>query len=144
MYFAHMMDVSTNWCYNITKWQAGAVGLRHNNSKILFLNKPSVACSHVMTKALPDNAATAHYLHPYALPHWSHIAHTTSGPTVQVANGNIIKPDLQVTLKMSNKISSKVQSAHVFNNIPTGSLISMGQLFDDDCITIFTKFDVKY
>ena len=44
---------------------------------------------------------------------------------------------------MSNKLSSKAQSAHVFNDIIAGSLISMGQLFDDDCITIFTKFDVK-
>ena len=44
---------------------------------------------------------------------------------------------------MSNKLSSKYQSAHVLNNITTGSLISIGQLFDDDCITIFTKFDVE-
>ena len=96
-----------------------------------------------MPKALPDTAATAHYLHPDALPHFSHIARTTSVPTVQVANGNIIKPNLQATLKMSNKLSSKAQSAHVFNSTTTGYLISMGQLFDDDCIAIFTKFDVK-
>ena len=44
---------------------------------------------------------------------------------------------------MSNKLSSKAQSAHVENDINTGSLISMGQLLNDDCIAIFTKFDVK-
>ena len=44
---------------------------------------------------------------------------------------------------MSNKISPKVQSAHVFNNLTTGSLVSVGKLYDDDCIAIFTKFDVK-
>ena len=44
---------------------------------------------------------------------------------------------------MSNKLYSKAQSAYVFNNTTTGSLISMGQLCDDYCITIFTKFDVK-
>ena len=96
-----------------------------------------------MTKALPDTSATAHYLHPNALPHCSHISRTTSGPTVQVANVNVIKPNLRATLKLSNKLSSKAQSAHVFNIITTGSLISMVQLFDDDCIAIFTKFDVK-
>ena len=46
-------------------------------------------------------------------------------------------------LEIFNKLSSKVQSAHVFNDIATGSLISMGQLCDYDCISIFTKFDVK-
>ena len=95
-----------------------------------------------MTKALPDTTATTHYLHPDALPHCSHIVCTTSGPTFQVANGNVIKPDLRANLKMSNKLSPKAQSPHVFNDITTGSLISMGQLCDDDCITIFTKFDV--
>ena len=96
-----------------------------------------------MPEALPDTAAKSRYLHPKALPHCSHIVCTTSGPTVQVANRNGIKPDLQAILKMSNKLFPKAQSAQVFNNITSGSLISMGQLFDDYCIAIFTKFDVK-
>ena len=81
-----------------------------------------------MTKALPDTTATTHYLHPDALPHCSHIMRTTSGPTFQVANGNVIKPDLQATLKMSNNIPPKAKSAHVFKDPTTGSLISMGKL----------------
>ena len=44
---------------------------------------------------------------------------------------------------MSTKLSPKAQSAHVFNNLTTGSLISIVKLFDDDCIAIFAKFDVK-
>ena len=44
---------------------------------------------------------------------------------------------------MSNKLSSKKKSAHIFKNTIIGSLISMGQLCDDDCIDIFTKYDVK-
>ena len=96
-----------------------------------------------MPKALPDTVVTAHYLHPSDLPHCSHVSHTTTGPIVQVANGNIIKPAFSATLQLSDKISSKAQSAHVFNNITTGSLISMGQLYDYDCVAIFTKFDVK-
>ena len=96
-----------------------------------------------MTKALPDTAANAHYIHPDTLPHCSHIVRTTCGPTVQEANSNVIKPDLQATLKMSNKLSPKAQSAHVFNNFTTGSLISMVKNCDGDCIAIFTKFDIK-
>ena len=43
---------------------------------------------------------------------------------------------------MSNKLYPKAQPIHVFKNITTGYLISMGQLYDDNCIAIFTKFDV--
>ena len=142
-YFAHMMGGSTKRSYTFTEWEAGAVDLRHINSKILSLEKHTISHSPVMPKTLPDTAATAHYLHPDALPHCYHITRITSGSTFQVANINIIKPDLRSTFKMSNKLLSKAQSAHVFNNINTSPLISMGQLFDDDCIAIFTKFDVK-
>ena len=44
---------------------------------------------------------------------------------------------------MSTKNSPKAQPAHVFNDLTTGSLISTGQLCDDNCIAIFTNFDVK-
>ena len=69
--------------------------------------------------------------------------HTMSGLTVEVANGNFVKPNLQDTLKMSTKLSPKAQSAHVINDLTTGSLVSMRQLYDDDCIAIFTEFDVN-
>ena len=104
---------------------------------------PTVAHSPVTSKALPNTAATAHYLHPSDFTHCSHVAHTTSGPKVQVANRNIIKPAFSANLQLSRKFSSKEQSAHVFNDITTISLISKGQLCNDDYITIFTKFDVK-
>ena len=77
------------------------------------------------------------------MPHCSHVAHTTSIPTVQVSNGHIIKPAFSPTLKLSSKLSYKAQSAHVFKDITTGSLISMGQLCNDDCVAIFTKYDVN-
>ena len=60
------------------------------------------------------------------LPQCSHVEHTTSGPTVQVTNGNILKPVFNTTLQLSNKLYSKAQYTHVFNNITTGYLISIG------------------
>ena len=104
---------------------------------------PTVAHSPITSKSLPNTAATAHYLHPNALPHCSHVAHTTSGPTFQVANKNIIKPAFSSTLQLSSKLSSRAQSAHFFNEITTGSLISMRQICENDCVAIFTKSDVK-
>ena len=90
---------------------------------------PTVAHSPVTSKSLPYTAATAHYLRPSAFPHCFHVAHTTSSPTVHVANRHIIKPALSATLQLSSKLSPKAQSAHVFKDITTGSLIYMGQLY---------------
>ena len=139
-----MMDSNTRLCYNIFKLQAGAVYLRNNKSIILSFNKPTVAQSPTMLKAQPNTAVAAHYLHQDALPHFFHIVCTTFSPTVQVASGNAIEPNLQAILKMSNKLSPKAQCPQVFNDITSGSLISTGQLCDDDCIAIFTTFDVIF
>jgi hypothetical protein len=32
---------------------------------------------------------------------------------------------------------------HIFKDLKSGSLISIGQLCDDDCIALFTKYNVK-
>ena len=40
-------------------------------------------------------------------------------------------------------MSPKAQSVHVLKYITTGSLISMGQLCNNDCVAIFTKYDVN-
>jgi hypothetical protein len=48
------------------------------------------------------------------------------------------------TLKLSSaKLSSPAQTAFVLDNLKTGTLISLAQLCDDDCIAIFTKYDVQ-
>jgi hypothetical protein len=40
-------------------------------------------------------------------------------------------------------LSTKAQSAYVLNKLQTGTLISLGQLCDDDCIAIFNKYKVR-
>ena len=47
------------------------------------------------------------------------------------------------TLSLSENLTSKAQSAFVLDNLKTGSLISLAQLCDDDCIAIFTNYDVN-
>ena len=104
---------------------------------------PTVSHSPVTSKALPDTAATDYYLHPSALPHCYHVTHNTSVPTVQVSNRHTIKPAFSATLQLSSKLYHKAQSAHIFKDITTGSLVSMGQLCNHDCVAIFTKYDVN-
>jgi hypothetical protein len=50
---------------------------------------------------------------------------------------------LKGKLPLSNLLSSTAQSAFVLDNLKTGTLISLSQLCEDDCIAIFTKYDVK-
>ena len=46
-------------------------------------------------------------------------------------------------LPLSDKLSSNAQSAFVLDDLKTGTLISLAQLCDDDCVAIFNKYDVK-
>jgi hypothetical protein len=50
---------------------------------------------------------------------------------------------LKGQLLLSDKLSLQAQSAFVLNDLKTGTLISLAQLCDDDCVAIFSKYDVK-
>ena len=92
--------------------------------------------------ALADTAATHHYLQTEAIPHCVDIL-PASGPRVTVANGGTICPQHQATLLLLNTISKSAQHCYVFDDLKIGSLISLGQLCDDDCIAIFSKYTLN-
>ena len=46
-------------------------------------------------------------------------------------------------LPLSTVLSPAAQSAFVLDDLKTGSLLSLAQLCDDDCIALFTKYDVR-
>jgi hypothetical protein len=50
---------------------------------------------------------------------------------------------VQGQLPLSDKLSAPAQAAFVLDDLKTGTLISLAQLCDDDCIAIFNKYDVK-
>jgi hypothetical protein len=68
---------------------------------------------------------------------------TTKGPSVQVANGHIIEPNKRVTIPLATELSDDAKIRHLFNNLQSGTLISLGQLCNDECVALFTKYDVK-
>jgi hypothetical protein len=49
----------------------------------------------------------------------------------------------QGVLRLSHKLSHSAQTAFVLDDLKTGTLVSLAQLCDDDCIAIFSKYDVK-
>lgn len=46
-------------------------------------------------------------------------------------------------LPLSPHLSPAAQTAFVLDDLKTGTLISLSQLCDDDCIALFTKYNVK-
>ena len=92
--------------------------------------------------ALADTAASHKYLDEKAIPFCSP-PKPTFGPNVKVANGNIITPIAQTTMNISTELSTAAQHAHIFDELATGSLVSIGQLCDDNCVALFSKYHLK-
>jgi hypothetical protein len=75
--------------------------------------------------------------------HCIDIRNTTTGPSVQVANGSLIETNTRVIIPLAKELSSQTKIGHVFDDLKSGSLTSIGQLCDDDCVALFTKYNVK-
>jgi hypothetical protein len=58
---------------------------------------------------------------------------------VQVANGEDMEAAKQVQFNLAPELSPEAQSGHTYNDLKTGTLVSVGQLADDNCNTIFSK-----
>ena len=67
----------------------------------------------------------------------------TTGPYVKVADGRIMSPTKKASLPLPKGFTRQARLAYSFNNLKSGTLISIGQLCDDDCVAIFSKYDVK-
>jgi hypothetical protein len=95
------------------------------------------------TTGLLDCAATAHYGDQDAEQHCVNLSLNTTGSSVQVANGHIIEPNKRVPIPLAPELSADAKTGHLFNDLQSGTLISLGQLCDDECVALFTKYDVK-
>ena len=61
---------------------------------------------------------------------------------MEVAYGRIISPTKKAVLPLSNKLTEKSRIAFSFEILKSGSLISIRQLCNDDCVSMFSKYDV--
>ena len=44
---------------------------------------------------------------------------------------------------LAKELSTKAKVGHIFDGLQSGSLISIGQLCNDDCVALFMKYDIK-
>ena len=59
------------------------------------------------------------------------------------ADGNKMKATHTVSIPLAPQLSTPASSGFVLNGLTTGSLISISKLCDDDCVALFSKYDVK-
>jgi hypothetical protein len=78
-----------------------------------------------------------------AVPHCINIEPTTNGPFVQVANSQNIETTKRATVSLAKESSSKAKVGHIFDGLKSGSLLSISQLCNNDCVALFAKCDVK-
>ena len=67
----------------------------------------------------------------------------SNGPTVLSASGDVMRSCVTGILPLSPLLSDTAQKAFVLDELRTGTLVSLAQICDDDCLAVFSKFDVK-
>jgi hypothetical protein len=93
--------------------------------------------------AILDSGATGTFVANIHIPYLKHTTAVSNGPTVLSASGNPMRSQLTGTLPLSSMLSTKAQMAYALDDLHTDTLISLGQLCDDDCIAIFNKYEVR-
>ena len=63
----------------------------------------------------------------------------THGPQVLLQNGADLRIVQTGNIPIHHSLSSDAQKAHILKGLRNSSLLSIGQLCDDDCVAIFTK-----
>ena len=103
-------------------------------------HKPKYTATNNYYAALVDTAATHNYLEDEVTKFCDKLK-PAYGPSVKVANGNIITPTQHGTLRLSENLSKEARHSYVVDKLKTGSLISIRKLCDDDCIAIFSRYN---
>jgi hypothetical protein len=61
---------------------------------------------------------------------------------VRVASGHTITANKAVQIPLSPQLSTKATKGHLFQDLQSGSLISIDQLCDEDCVALFAKSEM--
>ena len=66
-----------------------------------------------------------------------------NGPIVKLPNDVQIQASKQGLLPLPPVLSDKARTAHVFKGLTNASLLSIGRLCDDGCVTVFDEHDLR-
>ena len=86
-----------------------------------------------------DSGASRHYIRPQDSSILQQKKHDPFGPTVQLPNSESITATETGQLPLSNTLSTEAKKAHVLDELLSASLLSLGQICDDNCNIVLTK-----
>ena len=88
-----------------------------------------------------DTGATVNYIKGQYTIILKDTVPTTTGHRIRLPDNSIIQPTLSRHLPLPMLPSTATQ-AHAYTNLKSASLLSIGQLCDSNCSSLFTKKDV--
>ena len=137
------MGGSTRFCAD-ARHEEVVCNINNKLNKDPILNPNLSTCNHLgQTNTLPcilDSECTSHYLQNSPKTN-NAITTTQNTVNVQLPNGAIMSSNKTTTLDIP-EAWSKGNTAHVFKDLATGNLLSVGQLCDDGYRIHFTKAHV--
>ena len=68
---------------------------------------------------------------------------THEGHSAVTSSGGELTATTRVNVTMASELSQVATQGHIINSLQTGTLISIGQLCDNDCVAIFSKYNCK-
>ena len=105
--------------------------------------KPYVAHSTKNVIAKADTGASKHYFKPTDATVITNVTPTTTSPEIQLPNNTTISATHIGTLPLSTKLTKQAQQVQILPQLSHTSLLSIGQLCDDNCIALFSKYALK-
>ena len=121
-----------------SEWRCGSDNQLINNTHIINYSGTSVdPPSNIIAKA--DTGVSNHYFRTKDIKALLNIKPHTNGPSVLLPDSTTISATAHGTLPLHPSLTPQSTLSHIFDNLTNSSLISIGQLCDDDCIVIFDK-----
>jgi hypothetical protein len=140
--FENKMGGSMRYCQPAATWQIGSA---HNLNFKLKTKVSNNAPPNPPTKiiAKTDSGASSHYFKVNDISALTNVCTTPFGPHVMLPDSTTIQATQSGQLPLHRSLSTKATTAHILDGITNSSLISIGQLCDDDCIAVLDKMKLK-
>ena len=112
--------------------------------KIKDLSIFSIVLNQIQSWFTKQDGETIAAYYTYIKPVESHVIYdrkkTINGPRVGLPDGLVMKTLETGILPLNNFLSTMAKTGNVLAGLTNSSLLSIGQLCDDDCIAVFSKF----
>ena len=114
---------------------------KHDNLSSVAPNSNTLNNSSTCLKA--DTGASKNFVRDTDVSFLTKVNSLQHGPIAKLPNNNTIQAKRQGLLPFSKHLSTAATSALVFPDLKNSSLLSIGQLCDDNCLAIFGKHDLE-